>query len=507
MRLKKYKYLFLIIMIIISGCDSDYLENVSSQSYSSETIMGNTENIGFAVNGLARLMVTSYLGSYSGEATVKIYDANAPGNHMAFDNSALSNLINGNMHDNSESKADRFKWQYYYKLIANANNIISSVDEAEGSESDKAYLKAQALGYRAYSYFMLTQFYGDRWVDSNGGETDAVVIRTSPDKTELPLSSLKDAYSLIYDDLDQAISLFESSDYSRNSKDHIYEINEDVVKAIYARAALTRQDYEKAAKYAKEARANYPLMSTEDYLSGFANPTSEWIWGSFDSEEESIGSNSFFGHMGYNSSTHTSDTKKISAELFEQIPQSDIRKDLFLNPEGFEYNRNTLLAGKDMEEFVKNKFPDIDDKRRILAYMQFKFKANTPSGVGSMVYFRSSEMILIEAEAQHFLGNDDQAQDLLEELNVASGRDPQYTCDLVGDQMFDEIEKYRAIELWGEGFDWLDYKRWKLPIDRKSINEGGSFIANYAIRVEPEEKNNWKWVPPIEETDHNNEIN
>src|SRR5699024_486670 len=132
-----------------------------------------------------------------------------------------------------------------------------------------------------------------------------------------------------------------------------------------------------------------------------------------------------------------------------------------------------------------------------------KFKANTPSGVGSMVYFRSSEMILIEAEAQHFLGNDDQAQDLLEELNVASGRDPQYTCDLVGDQMFDEIEKYRAIELWGEGFDWLDYKRWKLPIDRKSINEGGSFIANYAIRVEPEEKNNWKWVPPIEETDHN----
>src|SRR5699024_6190989 len=141
MRLKKYKYLFLIIMIIISGCDSDYLENVSSQSYSSETIMGNTENIGFAVNGLASLMVTSYLGSYRGEATVKCYDANAPGNDMAFDDSALSNLINGNMHDDSESKADRFKWQYYYKLIANANNIISSVDEAEGSESDKAYLK------------------------------------------------------------------------------------------------------------------------------------------------------------------------------------------------------------------------------------------------------------------------------------------------------------------------------------------------------------------------------
>ena len=48
--------------------------------------------------------------------------------------------------------------------------------------------------------------------------------------------------------------------------------------AIYARAALTREDWAAAAKYAPLARKDYPLMSNADYVDGgFSTPNREWI--------------------------------------------------------------------------------------------------------------------------------------------------------------------------------------------------------------------------------------
>src|SRR5699024_6075619 len=103
------------------------------------------------------------------------------------------------------------------------------------------------------------------------------------------------------------------------------------------------------------------------------------------------------------------------------------RRDLFLDPAGMNYNSNNGSAGEELEAYARNKWPDIQSDAGIYAYMQFKFKANALPGAGYLNHFRSSEMLLIEAEAKHFLGNDDAAQGLLEELTRDSGRDPEYT--------------------------------------------------------------------------------
>ena len=58
--------------------------------------------------------------------------------------------------------------------------------------------------------------------------------------------------------------------------------------AIYARAALTRQDYAVAKEHAALARANFPLMDTNTYYSGFCTPSSEWIWGVYNDASETI---------------------------------------------------------------------------------------------------------------------------------------------------------------------------------------------------------------------------
>lgn len=135
------------------------------------------------------------------------------------------------------------------------------------------------------------------------------------------------------------------------------------------------------------------------------------------------------------------------------------------------------------------------------AHLKF-YVFDTP-GVGYLPFIRTSEMILIEAECYYFLNNPAAAQEALVRLNAGSGRNPGYTCSKTGQDLFNEIADYRALELWGEGFQWSDFKRWKLPIVRHSWAEGGNAHPAVAVTIQPNEANNWTWDVPKAETDYN----
>lgn len=123
--------------------------------------------------------------------------------------------------------------------------------------------------------------------------------------------------------------------------------------------------------------------------------------------------------------------------------------------------------------------------------------------LGHLNLMRSSEMYLTEAEAEYHLDRENEARQLLVDLNKTSGRNPEYTCTLTGDDLLNEIKLYRRIELWGEGFNWFDYKRWGDPIVRHVYKDGGNFYSTLAITLQPEDSNHWTWVIPKEETDYN----
>lgn len=501
-------YLVLLLVALLTGCESDFLQTSPENRTSPDQVFKTTENAEYAINGLAKIMTRRHLDDqgFNGEGTIKMYYGNYPGQYMSIDLSNFQNTINGTHTSNNSSKYTYYPWHYYYQMISNANIIIENVGHAEGSESQKAAIMAQALAYRGYSYFMLIQLYGDRWVDSSNGSSPGVVLRLQPNNDELPLSTLGEVYDQVYSDFDDALHLFEISNFQRKEN---YEIDKNVVQAMYARAAITKQDYDLAEKYSIKARQGFPLMGVDDYLDGFANPTSEWIWSSFGSVVETLGFYSFQAYIAYNSNSANvrNSPRMISKELFDALPSTDIRRGLFLDPENFDYNQNNGRAGKNLENKGRALYPDIQSNARIYAYMQFKFVANDLPGVGNLNHFRSSEMLLIEAEAAYFLKNEDKARDLLVELNADSGRDPNYSVTASGTDLFQEIKKYRAIELWGEGFDWFDLKRWKDSRIRKSYNEGGNFLALFGGETPPNANNNWKYVIPLRETDYNKYIN
>jgi hypothetical protein len=69
--------------------------------------------------------------------------------------------------------------------------------------------------------------------------------------------------------------------------------------------------------------------------------------------------------------------------------------------------------------------------------------------------------------------------------------------------IFRSDELYRRFDLWGEGFDWYDCKRWGITLKRKSRAEGGSWMKAYAITLGPQDANQWTWIIPERETEYN----
>jgi len=525
--MKIFKYLLIagIAALGLSSCSSDYLDTAPTAETGTATAFETTENVKLAINGCARVMMNQYLSTQGmcGEGCIQMWYGNYPGQDFYVNLNGWALLINQNNHDTPTSLYTYYPWFYYYKLISNANSIIfcfQTTPPTEKLPGENDFMMAQAKTFRAYAYLMLSQLYCKRWVDSNNGDCPGLVLRLDESIGDLGVCSLADVYKQIYADLDEAIELYKSSKEKSNQqrgKNEFFLPDLDVAYAVYARAALTKQDWANASKYAKLAREGHPLMSNTALLSnGFCTHNSEWIWGGYSATDQTLYYYSYHAYIAYNSNAGNvcNYPKCVSKELFEQIPATDVRKQWWLDPtyvdeEGivqtYPYTQTTGQANNSTQ-LAKNTRaakPDLLSKANVYAYMQWKVRCNDTPGVGELCIFRASEMYLIEAEAECMLGNNAAAQAALTALNKTSGRDPEYTCSKTGSELLTEVKLYRRIELWGEGFDWFDMKRWKDTLIRHNASEGGNFLATLAVTIKPEEKNEWRFMIPTRETDYN----
>ena len=515
--MKKYIFIVGIASLVgLSSCSESYLDTEPQSSVSTPSTVESIVNAEHAINGLCKIMTTPYISQgFNGEGTIKTYYGNYPGNDFqkcAY--TGYSNVINGTYHTSKTSVYLYYPWFYYYKLIGNANVIIANIDNAEGTNKadanqtmrERAFIKAQALTFRAYAFSQLVQLYSYRWSDSNNGATDGIVLRTDESHGDIALSTLAESYQQIYADLDEAIALFQKSGMDRK-KNEFYKPNLNVAYAVYARAALNREDWANAAKYAALARTGVSLMTNDQYADGMHTVNNEWIWGVYEAEDQSLGYFAFFAYQGTNSSSSVCRTYPcaISRELIDQIPATDVRRKLYLIPTEAEL-KECNSAGRSTKTLYKRAFSEYGDRlyetSYVYVYMQFKFLAAFMPGGGSFSLIRGAEMYYVEAEADCHLGKDAEAQQLLFEAN--KDRDAALVkSEKTGDDLLAEVRLYRRFDLWGEGFDWFDYKRWGLPISRKALSKGGSFHTTFAKTIQPDAENNWTWMLPNMETDYN----
>lgn len=532
----------------LTSCSDSWLDTTSTQTVEGDDFFSTTSNARLAINGLCRIMVQqhSYYGqSFNGEGTMKLLYGEYMGETFNFPYMSpgwYSIMIGDANYTQSNSTIyDSYPWYYYYMLVSGANAVIGRVESAEGSQAERDFLKAEALTFRAYSFMRLSEFYCDPWYKSNEGATDGIVLRlkevaAAGESTDMPLSTLAKTYEQIYDDLDEAIRLYQSSGLIRDdvygdASSTISFPDEKVAHSIYARAALNRQDYGKALSEAKLALGdNYTLMDKSSYYSGFDTPNDEWVWGVYNDASETIwyygwqlymACNGYYAQNGINVC--------ISRSFIEQFPDTDIRKGLFLTEKTFlnegekftdvvnaNEGRTTGAFLSDdtyykANAYVKATVPEA--VKQNFAYASLKFQATGQPAVGCQPIIRNSELLLIVAEAAYYEdATGKQSQDALNELNATSGRDAAYTCTKTGDELLKEIKKYRGLELWGEGFDWFDHKRWGDPVVRHGLQEDGNFSGyisgTYGFTESGEYVSTfWKWILPGRETDYNTAIN
>lgn len=528
-------------MMLVSSCAGDYLDTAPTDSTGATDAVGTTANAMKALNGIAKIMTTqhSYFGGgFAGENNIMIQYESYPSENYNYNYyaSGWSPIFNQEFHTRTNSIYDAYAWYYYYTIAGNANTILANIDNAEGTEAERNFVKASALTFRAYAFEKLVHYYCWRWQDSNNGASQGIVLRLDESTGGQGYATLAETYAQIYKDLDEAIMLFEQSGMDRNAS-QVWMPNINVAHAIYARAALTKRDYTKALTEAKLARQNYPLMSNAEYHAGFCNPTSEWIFGSFGSAQENNWYWSYgtqYACNGYyaNAAGAANGAGSIGRELINRIPNNDARKALFLTEDKFPgYNFNDgsamdlgygILGMGDDEKKADALWEEAAAYCQKMAvsgleapyqagYMylggQLKFYVFDTPGVSYLPFIRSSEMVLVEAEANYFLNDETAARAALVELNATSGRNPEYTCDKSGEALWNEIMDYRELELWGEGFAWSDYKRWNRDIVRHSFAEGGNAHISVAKTIPASGVNKWTWDVPLNETDYNDELN
>lgn len=462
---------------LITSCEKDFLDTEPARSVSGEQVASTPAANEALVNG-----IYANLRSFGIGGTSRHVDYGQRGITAGFDMMAQDIVLNNfnwyiffYNYDGRQQTSDRTSivWNTYYSVIADANSVINGLRDNENLSNEEEALLGQALAVKSFCLFNLVRVYAFTYIGHEGDPGVPI-----PDRANFEgkaRGTVKEVYDRIIPDLEEALVLLDG--FSRDSKQ---EIDKSVTHGILAQVYLETGNWVLAEKNARNARLGYGLMTGEEWVTnGFDELSNlEWMWGADIDSESTTTFASFFSHFdsflgGYAGAL--GGYKLIDARLYNQIPNTDLRKNAWVDP--------------------KNNTTDIPD------YANTKFVDGTGAFEGDYVYMRSAEMYLIEAEAKARQG-DASAADVLYEL-VAT-RDPGYVRSMSsGDVLVEEIYLQRRIELWGEGVSWFDLKRLKKPLDRKST---GSNHRDFGALNLPNGNNWFKLQIPEDELNSNENI-
>lgn len=541
----------------ISSCSSDYLSTKPETDIPTEDVTTDVNSMKSATLGLIGTMYRQYSGLYdyrwfNGEPWISMYYGEVPGSDYIcyFWINSHRSVVNWESMSDFNTWATDIGWAYCYGIVGMANTLIAGTDNEDAmKDASMQFYRAQCLTMRAHAYTRLLQIYGPRWADSNNGQKLCLPLRVTPADTNTdapcPLSSMGAVLDQIYADLDEAISLYQSCGVSRTT---YQEPDLDVARGLYARAALLKNDYQTAQKMAHDARQGYPLMSNEEYLSGFADANGEWMWASQDSPAgiyyASFGA-TYACNGAYPTLWGSIGAGAIDIKLYNQMDRRDIRRQLYFTPDkggmfagkADFWNSANIVSGslsvnkgvltRPLQDFCTKMYnqigaaqgwnlpysnPSTGTVNGIVAQFgaQFKFWGKDNYSSSMFPYMRGAEMMLIEAEAAYCNGDEGTALAIINQINGT--RVEKYKESTAsGEELLDLIKFTRRVELWGEGFCWFDLKRWGDPLVREAWVEGdtdsGNWDAAMAFEYTPESHNGWRVVIPNTELRYNKAIN
>ena len=374
--------------------------------------------------------------------------------------------------ENSNGRRTNWAWELFYSVANISRTHVEGLLTSPLPEETKKKYISELKAVEAYCYFNLARYYSGSYL--LGGDKPGIPLYSaslSSGVAPTGRGTVKETYDRIIAQLEEAIPNMVDG----NAK---YRFNKSVAEGVLARVYLEVGNWAKAAEYAAKARVAYPLMNEATYAEGFNTiNNNEWMWGLPFNADQQFGYARFYSFIDHTSPGYNDIyVSKDFQALFTS--DTDVRKSLI----------KSTGSTNPTTSFTTEKFRDFADKS------------------GDLVFMRSSEMYLIEAEAKAEMGDLGRAKDVLLELLKARDTAATLSTAATKEALVDEILIERRKELYGElGVSWFDLKRRNQAISRKGEAhrwpvefEAGSARWNFKIPQAEIDKN-----PNISEADQN----
>ncbi len=382
-----------------------------------------------------------------------------------------SQLYNFIIDNTNTGSASFLVWQDNYRMIARANRVLEAFDvvDISASEQQRANnIRGQLLGLRALGHLKLLEYFAPDYSDPTSlGVINLDFVNNVND--QLARNTLGETLDLIKSDLSDAQSLLDPGQMS-----NIF-VNVDVVKALRTRTALLEGDYTTALQLSTQLVNDYPLANQQQYINMYQDTDdTELIF----KLSRVSGDNDVALLYYFNFISATDGYLEVSNQLFNALSEEagDIR-----------------LAATVSGTF--STVVGVDDPNNVLVINKYPGSADGQA-TNDIKVFRSSEMMLIKAEAEaRTVGLSAAA------ASVKALRDARFGTNTAAPnyanltEALTDILAERQKELSFEGHRYLDLKRiggeLGIGIDRNVV-DCASFQASCVLPA-----NDAKFTLPI----------
>ena len=382
-------------------------------------------------------------------------------------------------------------WMLAATPHTNANKVLAYLDKEtvdKGIDALKDY-RARCLVVRAYGYTRLMEIYQKPYL-FGGKEGKGMPIYTEY-KVNSPVApaSATATYDFIKNDLKEAIDLFVKSKIGEAKDGYTAKTNDidcAVAQYLLARVSLWTGDYPTCIAACQDILKHYPAFIREDAYGvknalvkdladnkkdvnaaenafSYLKKNPECILGWTDGDNAQPYQYSNFNCFAEGSGGLGENYMRMDDRLYNKIADNDFRKDIFI---------------MDPVTYI---YPTKSEKRLLPKYTNLKWAATICLGQTKRnkdlntdyAYYRSSEVLLMLAEAQAMSTQESAAKETLNKLLAARTKAglPALTCDnypsMKGLSVVDMVKLQRRIEMWGEnGDEYYNNKRWNMAVNR-----------------------------------------
>jgi hypothetical protein len=243
---KRFIIYLLGISAALSSCSKSFLDEDPLSIYTPENSLQTSIQYQQATNNLYNGVRNIYLGNINLDTYFGMYYAtDFAYNATDYDPAAKLNAYKATMVPSYF--IPQGMWTAYYKIITNANLIISQLNKStQLSEADKNSFLGQALFFRAYSYNVLGNLFGGVPIELN---------ELSGPRYDYVRASREAVYQQCKKDLQQAISLLSNINQVPDGT-----VNKQIAQHILTEVLISLKDYDGAIASAS-AVINYPGLS------------------------------------------------------------------------------------------------------------------------------------------------------------------------------------------------------------------------------------------------------